>query len=201
MRGNRQTKVETRHRSPAYASKVAATAFGTARPVELALSADDASLFRSVGQFHHRCDGKTLSNVLFLFIPSKRTPRDRRPWVLIAYSEVTCHRTIASPCPYDGAGRRAPQSAKPRLRAILRYTIVRVRLSQSQPGLLAAASISTVDTTAITRYPIRARRDVRSDSRPQEFDKAAGMRCQRFQASKADSEVTNRPGVGDRDHP
>jgi hypothetical protein len=35
------------------------TAFGTARLVEFALSADDASLFRPVGPFHHGGDGKT----------------------------------------------------------------------------------------------------------------------------------------------
>jgi hypothetical protein len=51
MGGNRQTKVERRHRSPTYASKVVGTAFGTARLAELALSADDALLFRSVRPF------------------------------------------------------------------------------------------------------------------------------------------------------
>src|ERR1700686_1910873 len=53
-------KVGTRHCSPAYASKVAGTAFGTARLVELALSADDALLFRSVRPFHHRSDAEAM---------------------------------------------------------------------------------------------------------------------------------------------
>jgi len=34
------------------------TAFGTARLIEFALSADDALLFRSVGPIHHRGDGE-----------------------------------------------------------------------------------------------------------------------------------------------
>ena len=36
------------------------TAFGTAWLVELALSADGALLFGSVGPFHHRGDAKAL---------------------------------------------------------------------------------------------------------------------------------------------
>src|SRR5713101_3225094 len=60
IRGNRQTQVGTRHRSPAHASKMVGTAFGTAWLVELALSADGALLFGSVGPFHHRGDAKAL---------------------------------------------------------------------------------------------------------------------------------------------
>jgi len=36
------------------------TAFGTARLVEFALSADEALLFGSVGPFHHRRDAETI---------------------------------------------------------------------------------------------------------------------------------------------
>jgi hypothetical protein len=44
------------------------TAFGTARLVELALSADDALLFRSVRPFHHRGDGEAVGLVGLHFI-------------------------------------------------------------------------------------------------------------------------------------
>jgi hypothetical protein len=73
IRGDRQMKVGTR-RSPAYASKVAGTAFGTARLVELALSADDALLFRSVRPLHHRGDGKAMCFyfISFFIVASKR---------------------------------------------------------------------------------------------------------------------------------
>jgi hypothetical protein len=47
---------------------VAGTAFGTARLVELALSADDALLFRSVRPFHHRCNTKSeLADIVGFF--------------------------------------------------------------------------------------------------------------------------------------
>jgi hypothetical protein len=54
IRGNRQTKVGTRHPSPAYASKWVGTAFSTAWLVEFALNADDALLFRPIRPLHHR---------------------------------------------------------------------------------------------------------------------------------------------------
>src|SRR5260370_2358850 len=63
MVGNRQTKVGTRHRSPAHASKRVGTAFGTARLVGLALSTDDALLFRSVRPFHHRGDAEAMGSI------------------------------------------------------------------------------------------------------------------------------------------
>jgi hypothetical protein len=63
MGGNRQTKVGTRDHSPAYASKVVGTAFGTARHIEFALSADEALHFRSVRPIHHRRDAKTIGSM------------------------------------------------------------------------------------------------------------------------------------------
>jgi hypothetical protein len=45
---------------------VAGTAFGTARLVEFASSADDALLFRSVGPFHHGGDAKSSLDVTHL---------------------------------------------------------------------------------------------------------------------------------------
>jgi hypothetical protein len=77
--GNRQTKVGPRHRSPAYASKVVGTAFGTARLVGLALSADDAFFFRSVGPFHHRCDCENFLFVLQYFMLVLNENRSRNP--------------------------------------------------------------------------------------------------------------------------
>jgi hypothetical protein len=73
MRSRRQMKVETRDRSPARASKVAGTAFGTARLVELALSADDALLFRPVGPFHHRRNTEPMSLIWLHFNRSHRS--------------------------------------------------------------------------------------------------------------------------------
>src|SRR5207302_4047543 len=56
-----------RDRSPAHASKRIGTAFGTARLVEFALSADDALLFRPVGPFHHRGNTEPMSIILLNF--------------------------------------------------------------------------------------------------------------------------------------
>jgi hypothetical protein len=61
----------TRHRSRSYASKVVGTAFGTARLVELALSADGALLFRSVRPFHHRGDAGAV------WLPENTGPKQR----------------------------------------------------------------------------------------------------------------------------
>jgi hypothetical protein len=58
MRGNRQTKAGTRHPSPAHAAKVGRHSVWYSMIIELALSADEALLFRSVGPFHHRGNGE-----------------------------------------------------------------------------------------------------------------------------------------------
>src|SRR5260370_39106101 len=75
MRGNRQTKVGTRHRSPAHASKRVGTAFGTALLVEFALSADDALLFRSVRPFHHWRDAEAMGLIFQRLEPGLRKMR------------------------------------------------------------------------------------------------------------------------------
>src|ERR1700730_6782362 len=75
-------KVGTRHCSPAYASKVAGTAFGTARLAEFALSADDALLFRSVRPFDHRGNTESMALDRLHFNRSHRSPRVHlsTPW-------------------------------------------------------------------------------------------------------------------------
>src|SRR5258708_6360770 len=54
-------------------SKMVGTAFGTARLIRFALSADDALLFRSVGPIHHRGNGKFLFHInnLFAFLGNR----------------------------------------------------------------------------------------------------------------------------------